>query len=509
MPCLTLLHGPLAGRQFTFGENVVIGRGTYCDIRIEDSTVSRRHAEIVRDGDRWSLVDLGSANGTSCDGRTLSAPTLLDDGATMMFGEVGARFEAQREVPAATPDHVQAASQAEWLIRASALPARRDPPERLLEGALDILQDALAGAQARVALFVSRPGASALALRASRPAGMVVASSLRALGEISMRHADGFAGDHDTLVAAGVPSPATCAIAIPLRIGGETVGALAAEADVAGALGSEQRAILHVIAVVCATLLDAQRSQLPERRVAERDLLLARRVQQHFLPQDALRIPGYRFAETYLPARVVGGDHYDFFRYADGRTGAIIADVSGKAVSAALVMARFGMGVRLLASHASHPVELLVSLNTLLLDELEPGMFVTAQALALDVESGEIEIANAGHPAPILRTPEGRVGELAVDAGAPLGADARTHFRSQRLAFTAGSALLFYTDGLTDAENIASQALGLEPVLAVMARASDAQALLDAMQQTLDAHVGDALPADDLTLVALSRDAGA
>lgn len=508
MPRLTLLHGPHAGRQFTFGEDVVIGRGTYCDIRIEDSTVSRRHAEIVRDGERWRLADLGSANGTTCDGLALTAPVFLDDGAALVFGEVPARFDAQRDAADDSAPQALAAAPipSGLLMRASALPARKDPPERLLDEALDILQEALAGTPARIAVFVSRPGANPLALRASRPAGIAVASSLRALGEVALRHAEGFAGEHEALVAAGVKSPAACALALPLRIGGETIGALAAEADVAWAFGADRSALLHVVAGVCASLLDAQRSQLPERRVAERDLLLARRVQQHFLPRDAVRIPGYRVAETYMPARIVGGDHYDFFRYADGRVGMIIADVSGKAVSAALVMARFGMGVRLLASHASHPVEMLVSLNTLLVDELEPGMFVTAQALALDADGGEIEIANAGHPPPLLRTTNGRVAELEVDPGAPLGADARTNFRSQRIALGGGSALLFHTDGLTDAENIAGAALGLEPVLATMAHAIDAQSLLDAIQKTLDAHVGDALPADDLTLVALSRD---
>ncbi|MBN8482972.1 MAG: SpoIIE family protein phosphatase [Xanthomonadales bacterium] len=508
MPRLILLHEPFAGRQFTFGDGVVIGRGTYCDIRIEDSTVSRRHAEIARDGGGWRLTDLGSANGTTCDGLVLTAPVVLDDGTTIVFGEVAARFEAAREESAASAPHAHAgeAIPLELLIRASALSARRDAPERLLEEALDILEEGSRGAQARIALFVSRPGAHTLSLRASRPGGIAVGESLRALGEIALRHVDGFAGDRDALASAGVSSPAACACALPLRIGGETVGALAAEADGAGALGMAHVAILHVVASACASLLDAERSQLPERRVAERDLQLARRVQQHFLPQDALRIDGYRVAERYLPARVVGGDHYDFFRYADGRVGAIIADVSGKAVSAALVMARFGMGVRLLAGHAVHPVELLVSLNTLLLDELEPGMFVTAQALALDADTGAIEIANAGHPAPILRTAQGRVGELVVDPGAPLGADARTNFRAQRLTLDGGSVLLFYTDGLTDAEDIAGQALGLERVLATMAPATDATSLLDALQRTLDTHVGDTLPADDLTLVALSRD---
>ncbi|MEO8010707.1 MAG: SpoIIE family protein phosphatase, partial [Dokdonella sp.] len=267
-------------------------------------------------------------------------------------------------------------------------------------------------------------------------------------------------------------------------------------------------ALAKSLAGAFAGLLDGLRSNRPERRVAARDLLLARRVQQHFLPQSALRIPGYSVAEAYVPARAVGGDHYEFFRYRDHRTGIIIADVSGKAVSAALVMARFGMAVRLLASQASGPLELLVTLNILLLDELETGMFVTAQALALSAEDGQLEIANAGHPLPLLRSHVGSVEALILESGAPLGADARTAFRSSAHAFEAGACLLLYTDGLDEAENDRGEALGIERVIAGIRTCSDARTVLEAVNATHAAFVGSAAPTDDLTLIALGRDAG-
>lgn len=510
MPRLTLLPAALAGQQFGFADSVVIGRGTYCDIRIDDSTVSRKHAEIRRDAQgRWCLLDLGSANGTTCNGKAVAGPVVLDDGSEIVFGEVGARY-ASIDPSARISEHASTLpgpiGPLDALARVAALLARRGPPARLIEEALDATHDAFTEAQGLVAVFSARAGTSQVSLLGTRGGLSACADGGRALAGIALRHADGMRGDADALSAAGVPTPPACALAIPLRLDGESLGALVVESTRADALGANEHALAQVLAASLASLLDAQRGAHPERRVAERDLLLARRVQQHFLPQSGLRIAGYRVAEAYVPARVVGGDLYDFFHYADGRTGVVIADVSGKAVSAALVMARFGMGVRLLASHAQHPVELLVTLNTLLLGELEPGMFVTAQALALDADTGQVELANAGHPAPLLRDASGRVESLALDAGAPLGADARTAFAAHRFALDPGSALLLYTDGLTDAEDAAGTAFGIEPVFATVAAAIDAQAMLDEIERTLAAFVDSTAASDDLTLVAISRD---
>ena len=184
----------------------------------------------------------------------------------------------------------------------------------------------------------------------------------------------------------------------------------------------------------------------------------------------------------------------------------VIADVSGKAVSAALVMARFGMAVRLLANQASTPLDLLVTLNILLLDELEAGMFVTAQVIALDVDSGTLEIANAGHPPPMLRTADGHVEQLVLAPGAALGANAQTRFGSSTLTLAPGACLLLFTDGLDEAEDKDGEQFGIERAKAAMQRGGKAPAILAEINRQLDAFVGSAAAADDLTLLLLSRD---
>ncbi|MGB0134831.1 SpoIIE family protein phosphatase, partial [Dokdonella sp.] len=437
MPRLTITGGALAGQQFSFKESVVIGRGAYSDIRIDDPTVSRRHAEVRcgKDG-IWRIQDLGSANGILHGGSLIRGELLIESSVEIVIGEIPALLSTEDDDDPSDSSHAafpELVDRLELLAWIAALPARSESPALLINEILDTVMDRFAGC-VRIGLFLSRPGSATLTPFACR--GETEEQDWRPgalLAKACLRHVDGLAGGHAALEPLGVADAPKGILAAPVIFSGETLGAIVAESERADTWNPMDRSIAKAIASVVAGLLQAERGSHPDRRIAERDLALARRVQQHFLPQSQLRLPGIRFAEAYVPARVVGGDHYDYFQFSDGRAGVVIADVSGKAVSAALVMARFGMGVRLLASQASNPVDLLVTLNVLLLDELEAGMFVTAQILAIDRQSGDFDIANAGHPRPLLRSNHGKVSELALQPGAPLGASAQTLFSSERI----------------------------------------------------------------------------
>ncbi len=511
MPNLTITGGgPLAGQHFSFSESAVIGRGAYSDIRIDDSTVSRRHAEIICGSDGiWSIRDLGSANGILYRGQPIRGELRIEGSVDLVIGEVAVtvttldalvpRQGAERSFP-------QLVERIELLAWIAAVPARREGAAVLISQVLDALRDRFVGCQ-RVGLFVTRPGSRTLvaygqdraAIDAQRPISL-------ALAQACLRHVDGVAGGASVIEPLGVVGAPSGILAAPVILGGETLGVMVAESERSDTWNPMDRSLAKGIASVLAGLLEAERGNHPDRRVAERDLLLARRVQQHFLPQSTVRLPGYQLAEAYVPARVVGGDHYDYFHFTDGRVGMVIADVSGKAVSAALVMARFGMAMRLLANQAGTPLDLLVTLNILLLDELEAGMFVTAQVVALDVASGAIEIANAGHPPPLLRAADGTVEQLELEPGAALGANAQTRFCSSSIVLAHGACLLLFTDGLDEAQDTEGQQFGIERAMAAMKHAGKAPAILAEINKQLDAFVGAADAADDLTLLLLSRD---
>jgi sigma-B regulation protein RsbU (phosphoserine phosphatase) len=202
---------------------------------------------------------------------------------------------------------------------------------------------------------------------------------------------------------------------------------------------------------------------------------------------------------------VIGGDYFDFFQYRDGRQGWVIADVSGKSVSGALYMARLSVQVRALARHMGGPAELLSGLNKKLYQELEPGMFVTMLAAALEPEPGNLEFACAGHPAPILRAPDGAVSELAEPAALPLGAMPDSDFRTHQATLNAGACVLFYTDGLDEAHNDRKELFGKERIIASMQTSRDAQDALDCLLAEVARFTAGEPQSDDLTLITLSR----
>ena len=509
MPRLTITAGPLAGQQFSFTDSAIIGRGAYSDIRIDDPTVSRRHAEVECGADGiWRIHDLGSANGLLHNGKPVRGELLIEGMVKLVIGEVDVELsteELHQPADSGKREFPQLLDRLELLSWITGLPARREEPPLLIGQILDSVLRGFDGCT-RVGLFVTRPGSATLIPYAWRSHETDVDQAPdSALAQACLRHVDGVAGGKSALDPLGVAKSPAGILAAPLVLAGETLGVIVAESEREDTWTPLDRSMGKAIAGVIGGLLEAERSSQPQRRVAERDLLLARRVQQQFLPQLPPRLPAFSWPRP-MCRRGRRRRHYDYLRYADDRAGMVIADVSGKAVSAALVMARFGMAVRLLASRASNPLDLLVTLNILLLDELEPGMFVTAQAIAIHGETGEIEIANAGHPAPLLRSADGDVRELKLDPGAPLGANAQTRFGTLQVNIEPGACLLLYTDGLNEAENDAGEQFELKPVAAAMAASDNAVDTLAAINRDLAAFVGSTPAVDDLTMLLISRD---
>jgi serine phosphatase RsbU (regulator of sigma subunit) len=131
--------------------------------------------------------------------------------------------------------------------------------------------------------------------------------------------------------------------------------------------------------------------------------------------------------------------------------------------------------------------------------------------VAFGEQPGDLEIANAGHPRPLLRSASGDVSEVALEPGAPLGANAQTRFSTERIQLEAGACLLLYSDGLDEAENEETKPFGIERASSAMADASssDAPAVLDSINSALTEFVGNANATDDLTLLLVSREAKA
>jgi len=540
MPSLIVTSGALAGQVFSFGETAVVGRGQFTEVRLNHPTVSRRHALLRETPDGFELSDQDSANGTRHRGQRITAPVRIADGDEIEFGEVKTLFRGERAENVSSPglgleEHTTGTHATIDPQRLAAALGNEAPGLRDLLARLKLFCDLGAIArreaalreqldQALDALLAAFPRAQrAAVIRISSAADVLptVAERARSNAPAPFAQRDAFLKEalrlqnginivepvSRTALAARLhaDAPPHCLIALPLRRGADVLGLLYVEGG-ENAWRVADHELLYGVAGTLALLLNSQAIS-SERAIEAHDLALARRIQQRFLPQSPPDLPGYRIADSYAAARVIGGDHYDFFAYKDGRVGIAIADVSGKSVSGALYMARLSVQLRTLAKHLSSPVELLTGLNRKLYQELEAGMFVTMLAAALDVETGAIEFACAGHPSPLLRAPDGKVSELSETGALPLGAMADTQFRSYTTTIERGSCLLLYTDGLDEAHDAQQQLFGKERIVNILRDSNGAASdVLDTLLAEVARFSAGEPQNDDLTLIALSRD---
>jgi sigma-B regulation protein RsbU (phosphoserine phosphatase) len=179
-----------------------------------------------------------------------------------------------------------------------------------------------------------------------------------------------------------------------------------------------------------------------------------------------------------VPARAVGGDWYDFIPFPDGRWGLVLADVSGKGTAAALLMSATRGVLRSLAEACSSPGEVLTRLNQLLVDDFPAGKFVTMVYAVLDPSNRTVVFANAGHLLPLFIDSQGKR-FLETERGLPLGLGCGDYSETS-ITLSEGSKLLFYSDGITEAENTSQEEYGLNRLSAHAAKSgSSAVTIVD------------------------------
>jgi sigma-B regulation protein RsbU (phosphoserine phosphatase) len=251
-------------------------------------------------------------------------------------------------------------------------------------------------------------------------------------------------------------------VAIPLRVDKQLVGVFTASHPEVDAFPRQQLRILQALCDhVAIAIHNARRfqSERAERAVMDREAQEARVMQQALLPKSSPYIPGFVVSGLSVPARAVGGDWYDFIPFADGRWGLVLADVSGKGTAAALLMSATRGVMRSLAEACSTPGEVLTRLNQLLVDDFPAGKFVTMVYAVLDPAARTVVFANAGHLRPLFIDAEGEH-FLDTERGLPLGLGCGDYSETQVL-LSKGSKLIFYSDGITEAENTSDEEYGV------------------------------------------------
>jgi serine phosphatase RsbU (regulator of sigma subunit) len=196
--------------------------------------------------------------------------------------------------------------------------------------------------------------------------------------------------------------------------------------------------------------------------IIKKDLNFARDVQRKLLPDNVPAIKGVEFAVKASPARNIGGDYYDFIPLVDNIAGICIADVSGKGVSAALVMASTRSYLRLTAKENYDCSDILHNLNTLLIKDTNKKMFVTMFYSILNTNNNELSFANAGHNYPLIYKAKEKKSVYVEATGFPLGMIEDFKYVSSDMKFESGDMLVYYTDGVVEAVNEKKELFGFE-----------------------------------------------
>jgi phosphoserine phosphatase RsbU/P len=197
--------------------------------------------------------------------------------------------------------------------------------------------------------------------------------------------------------------------------------------------------------------LKAAQAQIIEREKLQHELDIARDIQLSFLPPELPRIPGYQFGAMMIPARSVGGDMYDFFPLEEGKLGMVIGDVSDKGVPASLVMALTYSLMRAEAFRGGTPGDVLRSVNQLMMGMNNMGMFVTLLFAVLDLPSGCLTYARAGHPYPLILDASGQVIEIPRRTGQAVGLLDNPIIDEGTVDLPEGGMLCMFSDGLSEA----------------------------------------------------------
>ena len=295
-------------------------------------------------------------------------------------------------------------------------------------------------------------------------------------------------------------------MAAPLLSGRRVVGAFNLESDKRNAFQDRDLRLLETFASHAA--LSVERAQLhdelKEKQRLEREISIARDIQQSFQPRKSPDLPGFDLAGINHASEHVGGDYYDFVSITEGHLGLVIADVSGKGIPAALIMASFRASLiaEIRNNYAIRTV--LSKVNRLLVQSLEPGRFVTAFYGVLDLAQRRLTWSNAGHNHPILLRAGGKSEELR-STGTILGSFSDMTFKERTTELHSGDLLLLYTDGLVEALSPEGEEFGVSRVEGHLRSFRDRPAaeicrgLLAALREFVGAKDVD----DDVTLVVL------
>jgi phosphoserine phosphatase RsbU/P len=558
MAVLRALQGPDPGQVHPLsGASVVLGRHPACDLVLDSASVSRQHARILNIDGVFYVEDLHSRNGTLLNGRPIAQREPLAEGdqlgiCDLVFGfhltvpEEGSAPSAPREpcgealmVDEDLPSEpssvmskvlvstgstglrieVNTEAKLKALMETSRNLGKALGLDEVLPRLLDslftiflqadrgfiVLRDSRTGQLVPKAIKYRRPE-DTQTLRISRT---IVGNVMQT--KEAILSADAAADSRFEMAASIVDFHIRSMICAPLVASdGEALGVI--QLDACEARNRFRQDDLELLAsVACQAAFAVENAQLHEaamrNQALKRELAVAHEVQRGFLPSAAPRIPEYDFFDFYEPAHQLGGDYYDYVELPGGRLAVVVADVSGKGISASLLMAKLSAESRFCLASEPEPAQAVGRLNRVFCDSAWDDRFVTMVLVVLDPRRHEAAVVNAGHLPPLWRRGPSRVEPVAeAVANLPLGVDRDTDYAQTLLSFASGETLTLYTDGITEAMNAADELYGSERLVAALGADVEGVGLLGRhILDDVKRFVGARSQSDDMCLACLGR----
>jgi serine phosphatase RsbU (regulator of sigma subunit)/pSer/pThr/pTyr-binding forkhead associated (FHA) protein len=541
------------------GPAVVLGRHPACDIVLDSGSVSRQHARITNIEGNFHIEDLHSRNGTFVNGRLLTGRQLLKENDEIGICELSFSFHLTPPEPNDSPStssKTEAGQGAtivddEEVSSGSTIMSQLDVSsgssgirlqvnteaklKALLEisrnlgraiGLVDVLPKILDSLfkifiqadRGFIVLLDQQSGRlvpKAIKYRRSEDTQSVKISRTIINGVMASKQAvlsaDAAADERFDMAESIVDFRIRSMMCAPLITGeGNALGVI--QIDTLDSRNRFNREDLDVLAsVACQAAFAVENAQLHETALRDqaikRELAVAHEVQRGFLPSESPNLAGYDFFEFYESAHALGGDYYDYVELSGGRLAVVLGDVSGKGISASLLMAKLSAEARYCLASEPSPAAAVAKLNRVFCGSGWEDRFVTLVLAVLDPIGHQATLVNAGHLPPLLHRGKDSIQPVGGEiAHLPLGVDLQTAYEQCVVPLQPGDSLIFYTDGITEAMNAGDELYTRGRLMAQLAADADGVALLG--RRILDdvrKFVGSRQQSDDMCLVCVGR----
>jgi len=519
-------------------DRLALGRSSNNELSYaEDAGLSRQHLVFERTEDGWKVSDLNSKNGTYINGERITEPHVVAENDRITAGHLGFEFRRGRAPAPNTvvfvegqdtgtvggntvvatlqgllqPEkELESAPQMRALIRAGRELSGNMPLAELFKLIMNLSIEAVGAARG---VLMTLEG-SELVVRAARGEGFRISNTVRdrvinEKASLLVRDArldEAFAG-RMSIVQQQIRSM----LAVPLQTEDRVIGLIYLDSPhLIHEFTRDDLSLLTVMANIAAIRIEHTRLSEVEQaeRMLAKELEQAAVIQRGLLPKRWPEVAGLELAGYNAPCHTVGGDYFDFITYPDGRVATLVSDVAGKGMPAALLMSSLQARVQVLFEDPPEDLASVVRrLNRVIATNCPSNRFITLFVAVVDPKTSEVAYVNAGHNPPLIVHADGSVERL-EGTGVILGILPAAHYDRETFHLRPGDVMVLFSDGVTEASRPDTDDDFGEERLADAIRESrnePAQAIIEAVNRSIQEFTCGAPPADDLTLVVVKR----